>query len=38
MLLENWCLVVVEGVPKALRRYKKLMLNRIDWDAVRRLH
>jgi len=33
MLLETWCLVVVEGTPKGLRRYKKLMLNRIDWEA-----
>jgi hypothetical protein len=24
-------LVVVEGVPKALKRYHKLMLRRIDW-------
>jgi len=26
-------LVVVEGGPKALRRFKKLMLKRIDWNA-----
>lgn len=25
-------LVLVEGVPKALRRYHKLMLRRIDWN------
>lgn len=27
-------LVVVEGVPKALKRYHKLMLRRIDWTEA----
>jgi len=28
----KWSVVVVEGGPKALRRYKKLMLRRIKWN------
>ena len=32
MLLSNpFCLVIVEGSPKATQRYMKLMLRRIDW-------
>jgi U4/U6 small nuclear ribonucleoprotein PRP3 len=27
-------LVVVEGCPKSLKRYHKLMLRRIDWNAT----
>jgi len=27
----SFSLVVVEGVPKALKRYHKLMLRRINW-------
>jgi len=29
----SFILVVVEGGPKGLKRYKKLMLRRIKWDA-----
>jgi len=34
MLIEDspFSLVVVEGTPKALKRYNKLMLRRIDWS------
>lgn len=28
-----FCLVIVEGTVKALRRYEKLMLRRINWNA-----
>lgn len=28
-------LVIVEGTPKAMKRYKKLMLRRIDWNDDR---
>lgn len=31
----EFCVVVVEGGPKTLRRYEKLMLRRIDWNAGR---
>ena len=27
-------LIVVEGGPKAIKFYKKLMLNRIKWDTM----
>jgi U4/U6 small nuclear ribonucleoprotein PRP3 len=30
----NFNLVVVEGCPKSLKRYHKLMLRRIDWNAT----
>lgn len=33
LLFPNMNVVVVEGGRKALRKYKKLMLRRIDWDA-----
>ncbi|XP_065187970.1 U4/U6 small nuclear ribonucleoprotein Prp3-like [Sycon ciliatum] len=29
-------LVVVEGGPKSLKKYKRLMMNRINWDEARR--
>lgn len=29
-------LVVVEGGPKAIKCYKKLMLNRIKWDTMQK--
>jgi len=28
----KWSVVIVEGGPKALRRYKKLMLRRVKWN------
>eukprot|EP01103_Thecamoeba_quadrilineata_P002784 TRINITY_DN1266_c1_g4_i1.p2 TRINITY_DN1266_c1_g4~~TRINITY_DN1266_c1_g4_i1.p2 ORF type:complete len:500 (+),score=157.29 TRINITY_DN1266_c1_g4_i1:2581-4080(+) len=34
LLCPTMNLVIVEGGPKALRRFKKLMLRRIDWNAV----
>jgi len=33
----KWSLVIVEGGPKSLRRYKKLMLRRIKWNAKKKL-
>jgi len=30
----DFSLVVVEGCPKAMKRYAKLMLRRIDWTAA----
>ncbi|KAL6070867.1 U4/U5/U6 small nuclear ribonucleoprotein prp3 [Balamuthia mandrillaris] len=33
VIYRNCNLVVVEGGPKAIRRYKKLMLRRIDWNT-----
>lgn len=35
VLADAFCLVVVEGSPKTLRRYEKLMLRRIDWNQGR---
>ncbi|KAI9294688.1 PRP3-domain-containing protein [Neoconidiobolus thromboides FSU 785] len=32
ILNNNFCLIVVEGGPKGIKRYKKLMLRRIQWD------
>ncbi|EFN55649.1 hypothetical protein CHLNCDRAFT_23069, partial [Chlorella variabilis] len=32
---DGFAIVVVEGSPKTLRRYEKLMLRRIDWNARR---
>ena len=29
----EFCVVVVEGVSKAIRRYEKLMTRRIDWAS-----
>lgn len=29
----SFSLVVVEGCPKSMKRYHKLMLRRIDWNA-----
>ena len=29
-------LIVVEGGPKAIKFYKKLMLNRIKWDTMQK--
>ena len=35
LLVEDFCVVVVEGGPKAQKRYRKLLMQRIDWgDAV----
>ncbi|GJN91026.1 hypothetical protein Rhopal_004040-T1 [Rhodotorula paludigena] len=36
----KFCLVVVEGGPKSIRKYKQLMLNRIRWteEAAPRAH
>lgn len=35
VILNNKCnLVVVEGGPKGIKSYKKLMLRRIDWDDI----
>ena len=31
-LYRGCCLVLVEGGPKAIERYKKLMMRRIDWN------
>ncbi|GAA6018508.1 hypothetical protein JCM10207_007200 [Rhodosporidiobolus poonsookiae] len=31
---KNFCLVVVEGGPKSMRKYKQLMLNRIRWTEA----
>lgn len=33
LITSDMVLVVVEGVPKAIKRYSKLLLNRIDWNA-----
>ena len=33
LLFKDNNLVVIEGGPKALRKYKRLMLNRISWDS-----
>lgn len=30
----SFSLVVVEGCPKSIKRYHKLMLRRIDWNAT----
>ncbi|KAG5458068.1 MAG: pre-mRNA processing factor 3-domain-containing protein [Olpidium bornovanus] len=32
LLCPNFSMVVVEGGPKGIRHYKKLMLRRIDWE------
>ncbi|ELR19312.1 premRNA processing factor 3 (PRP3) protein [Acanthamoeba castellanii str. Neff] len=32
VLYRGCCLVLVEGGPKAIERYKKLMMRRIDWN------
>lgn len=32
----KFCLVVVEGGPKAIKKYKQLMLHRIDWTEEAR--
>ena len=31
---DEFCVVVVEGVSKAIRRYEKLMTRRIDWAST----
>lgn len=33
LITSDMVLVVAEGVPKAIKRYSKLLLNRIDWNA-----
>jgi U4/U6 small nuclear ribonucleoprotein PRP3 len=32
VLYRGCCLVLVEGGPKAIERYKKLMMRRVDWN------
>ena len=34
LLVEDFCVVVVEGGPKAQKRYRKLLMQRIDWGDV----
>ncbi|CAI9091521.1 OLC1v1026577C1 [Oldenlandia corymbosa var. corymbosa] len=34
VISEGICVVVVEGCPKSIKRYGKLMLRRINWAAV----
>ncbi|KAG2437008.1 hypothetical protein HYH02_011440 [Chlamydomonas schloesseri] len=34
IISDGFCLVVVEGVEKATRRYLKLMMRRIDWSTA----
>jgi U4/U6 small nuclear ribonucleoprotein PRP3 len=31
---DSFCVVVVEGVSKAIRRYETLMTRRIDWSST----
>ncbi|KAI9098033.1 pre-mRNA processing factor 3-domain-containing protein [Phlyctochytrium arcticum] len=33
IIYPDFCVVVVEGGPKGINAYKKLMLKRIDWEA-----
>ncbi len=32
VICPDFCLVVVEGCLKSIKRYNKLMLRRIDWE------
>ena len=34
LLVEDFCVVIVEGGPKAQKRYRKLLMQRIDWGDV----
>ena len=34
LLVEDFCVVIVEGGPKAQKRYGKLLMQRIDWGDV----
>ncbi|GFR42882.1 hypothetical protein Agub_g3874 [Astrephomene gubernaculifera] len=34
VISDDFCVVVVEGVEKATRRYMKLMMRRIDWSSA----
>lgn len=34
LISDDFCVVVVEGVEKAIRRYTKLMMRRIDWSTA----
>lgn len=34
IVTDDLVLVLVEGCPKSIKRYNKLMLRRIDWDAI----
>lgn len=36
LLMEECNLLLVEGGPKAQKRYRKLLMNRIDWNGARR--
>ena len=33
LITESFCIVIVEGGVKSVRRYEKLMMRRIDWNA-----
>ena len=33
MIYSKFALVIVEGGQKALRKFKRLMLNRVDWNS-----
>lgn len=33
LITESFCIVIVEGGIKSVRRYEKLMMRRIDWNA-----
>jgi len=35
MISPDMAVVIVEGTPKAIKRYKKLMMRRIDWSGTR---
>ena len=35
LLVEDFCVVIVEGGPKAQKRYRKLLMQRIDWATWR---
>ena len=34
LLVDDFCVVVVEGGPKAQKRYRKLLMQRIDWGEA----
>jgi len=34
LITPNFSVIVIEGGPKAIRRYKKLMLRRIKWEDL----
>ena len=33
LVSDSFCVIIVEGGVKAVRRYEKLMMRRIDWSA-----